>query len=70
MKELPEDLRALPADELVRQRDVRDDLLTPLFRRWPRLSRVELRMLKRIYGERVRIARFVGRRVDRGQRRT
>jgi hypothetical protein len=66
VKELPDDLQALPADELIRQREVRDEELGPLFRRWPRLSRGELRRLKRIYGERLRIARFVGRRRARG----
>lgn len=66
MKELPDDLRVLPAEELSRQCDARDEALAPLFRRWPVLSRAELRRLKTIYGERLRIARFVGRRRDRG----
>lgn len=66
MKELPDDLRALPADELAEQRDLRDEQLAPLFRRWPRLSRDELRRLKQVYAERLRIARFVGRRSNRG----
>jgi hypothetical protein len=66
VKELPDDLQALPTDELTRQCDLRDEHLTPLFRRWPRLSRVELGTLARMYGERLRIARFLGSRRVRG----
>ena len=61
MKELPEDLAAMPEDDLVEQRALRDDLLAPLFRRWPRLTHIELRQLKAMYAERLRIAHQVGR---------
>jgi hypothetical protein len=61
MKELPEDLAAMDPDDLIQQGAVRDDLLTPLFRRWPRLDRVEGRRLREIYSERVRIAKYLGR---------
>jgi hypothetical protein len=65
MKELPDDLAAVPEDELAQQRAVRDDLLTRLFRRWPKLSRGEQGELRKVYGERLRIAKFLGRRVRR-----
>jgi len=61
MKELPDDLATLETDDVVQQGVVRDELLAPLFRRWPRLSRIELRQLKNLYAERVRIAKYRGR---------
>jgi hypothetical protein len=61
MKELPDDLAAMEVTELVQQRAVRDEYLAPLFRRWPALNRGELRELRRLYSERLRIAKFVGR---------
>lgn len=60
MKELPDDLAAMRVDELEEQRAVRDERLVPLFRRWPALSRIEIRELRRLYGERLRIARYFG----------
>ena len=42
MKELPDDLATMEANDLVQQGVVRDELLAPLFRRWPGLSHVEL----------------------------
>jgi hypothetical protein len=62
MKELPQDLTALDPAELSLQRDLRDEHLVPLFRRWPALSRVELRRLKHLYLESVRIAKHLGQR--------
>ena len=61
VKELPDDLAALPETELSHQRAVRDDKM-PLFRRWPNLSRLELGQLRRMYAERLRIASYLGRR--------
>lgn len=61
MKELPDDLAAVPEDELAEQRAVRDALLTRLFRRWPKLSRGEQGELRKAYRERLRIAKFRGR---------
>jgi hypothetical protein len=66
MKELPDDLAAVPVPELSQQRAIRDDKIAPLFRRWPSLSRVELNELRRLYAERLRIARYLGRRRARG----
>lgn len=60
MKELPEDLAAVGCAELSAQRAIRDDKLAPLFRRWPALSRPELRQLRRLYAERLRIAKHLG----------
>ena len=59
--ELPNDLNALDRTDLDDARTSRDDRLTPLFRRWPTLSRRELRELRETWSERVRIARHVGR---------
>ena len=62
MRELPDDLAAMDTSELSEQRAIRDDRLTPLFRRWPALGRSELAQLRRMYAERLRIARSLGRR--------
>jgi len=59
---LPDDLSALDGPELTRARMERDERLTSLFRRWPRLSRGELRDLRVTYAERIRLARVFGRR--------
>ena len=60
MKELPDDLAAMATTELSQQRAIRDDKLTPLFRRWPALTRLELGELRRMYADRLRIARNLG----------
>jgi hypothetical protein len=60
MKELPDDLAAVGHAELARQGAIRDARLAPLFRRWPTLNRFELGQLRRMYAERLRIARFLG----------
>ena len=60
--DLPDDLSVLDTRELTRARVERDDRLTSLFRRWPRLTRSEHRELRSTYAERVRLARFFGRR--------
>ena len=62
MKELPDDLKALAPAELAEQRAIRDAKIAPLFRRWPDLSRFELRQLRQMYLERLRIAKHLGRR--------
>ena len=62
MKELPDDLASVGYAELAEQRAVRDDRLAPLFRRWPALSRFELGQLRQMYADRLRIARYLGRR--------
>ena len=60
VKKLPDDLAAMDMSELVQQRALRDEVLAPLFRRWPALSRIELRALRGAYGERLRIAKHLG----------
>ena len=62
MKALPDDLKAMAPSELSEQRALRDARIAPLFRRWPDLSRFELRQLRQIYAERLRIAKYLGRR--------
>jgi hypothetical protein len=61
MRELPPDLAALDDDDLVTQRTVRDDRLAVLFRKWPTLGGRELHELRRLYDERLRLARYFGR---------
>jgi hypothetical protein len=61
MKQLPQDLSALSDETLQRERDMRDETLRPLFRRWPSLNRMEMRELRRVYDERLRLARWIGR---------
>ena len=65
MRELPDDLATMDGTDLSMQRAIRDDELAPLFRRWPALSRPELGRLRRLYAERLRIARHLGRRARR-----
>jgi hypothetical protein len=62
---LPEDLSELDAGALERAANSRDNRLSPLFRRWPSLSGVERSELKRLYNERLRLARHLGRRARR-----
>jgi hypothetical protein len=61
MDDLPENLSSLGDEELLEARDARDAKLRPLFRRWPSLSRPEMVELRRVYSERVRLAKWVGR---------
>jgi hypothetical protein len=61
MDDLPENLSSLGDEELLEARDARDEKLRPLFRRWPSLSRPEMVELRRIYNERVRLAKWIGR---------
>ena len=69
MKALPDDLAVLGTSELSEQRALRDDELAPLFQRWPVLERRELRRLRTLYTERLRLARYVGQlRPRRGER--
>jgi hypothetical protein len=70
MKELPSDLEQLDPDEVVVQTSRRDERLDPLFRRWPQLARDELRELRRLYSDRVRLARHSGRLRRRRSRRS
>jgi hypothetical protein len=62
MDELPENLSALDDEVLLEERAARDETLRPLFRRWPSLSKAEMKELRRAYGERVRLAKWIGRR--------
>jgi hypothetical protein len=62
VRELPDDLAALGDAELSEQRAQRDDKLATLFQRWPALNGFELRQLRMVYAERIKIARYVGRR--------
>lgn len=62
VQRLPEDLSELGRAALERATTACDDKLSPLFRRWPSLSRTEDSELKRLYNERLRLARFAGKR--------
>jgi hypothetical protein len=60
MKRLPENLSSLDTEHLTDASEARDEKLSPLFRRWPRLTRPEMKELRQLYEERVRIAKYVG----------
>jgi hypothetical protein len=60
MNTLPHDLSEFDSEGLERARDVRERRLTPLFRRWPVLSAIETGELRRLYEERIRLARYIG----------
>src|SRR5919201_5802644 len=57
---LPENLSSLAPENLDSAKQDRDELLTPLFRRWPELDKLELAKLHRLYDERLRLAKHVG----------
>ena len=63
MRDLPgkDNLPVIPDPALSEQRVVRDDKLAPLFQRWPDLSRFESVRLRRLYAERLEIARYLWR---------
>jgi hypothetical protein len=61
MNDLPQKLSALSYETLQRERDACDERLRPLFRRWPSLTKGEMRELRRVYDERLRLARWIGR---------
>jgi hypothetical protein len=61
MDDLPENLSSIGDEELLEACDARDEKLRPLFRRWPSLSRPEMVELRRVYNERVRLAKWIGR---------
>ena len=63
--QLPEDLSELEREALERATNARDRRVSRLFRRWPSLSGHELSELKRLYNERLRLARHFG---SRGRR--
>ena len=44
MDELPGNLSALDDEVLLEERAARDEKLRPLFRRWPSLSKTEMRL--------------------------
>jgi len=61
MRDLPPELAVLDENELVVQRATRDERLAALFRKWPSLAGRELQELRRLYDERLRLARHFGR---------
>ncbi|MBA3375532.1 MAG: hypothetical protein H0U00_06925 [Actinobacteria bacterium] len=58
--DLPENLSALNPEGMREEADVRDTRISALFGRWPALSSVEASELKKLYNERLRVARSVG----------
>jgi hypothetical protein len=58
--EIPRDLMSLCDEQLEHVRHTTDAQLTPLFRRWPALDKRELAELRRLYAERLRLARHLG----------
>ena len=60
IKKLPQNLSALGPERMSRATNARDERISALFGRWPSLSRVEMTELRRLYDERLRVARYVG----------
>jgi hypothetical protein len=67
-KSLPSDLTEADAQTLRQASAECDDRLTTLFRRWPRLRRQEMRELRAVHDERMRIAKHIGRLRRRGRK--
>jgi hypothetical protein len=57
---LPKDLSALNQEGLRHARSTRDERLSVLFRRWPSLSKVERKEIRRLHNERLRLAKYLG----------
>lgn len=57
---LSDDLSAADDRELAAAADARDRRIALLLRRWPRLPALEMQELRRVYRERIRIARLIG----------
>jgi hypothetical protein len=72
IEKLPENVSALDREDLRRARETRDDRLSILFRRWPSLTKIEMKEIRRLNDERQRLARYVGmlRQRQRAARRT
>jgi hypothetical protein len=72
IEKLPENVSALDREDLRRARETRDDRLSILFRRWPSLTKIEMKEIRRLNDERQRLARYVGmlRQRQRATRRT
>jgi hypothetical protein len=60
IERLPENVSALDREGLRRARETRDERLSILFRRWPSLTKIELKEIRRLNDERQRLARYVG----------
>lgn len=60
IEDLPKNLLLLDRNELRAARRDRDERMTLLFRRWPSLSTIEVRELRKLSDERQRLARHVG----------
>jgi hypothetical protein len=60
IEKLPENVSALDREDLRRARETRDDRLSILFRRWPSLTKIEMKEIRRLNDERQRLARYVG----------
>jgi hypothetical protein len=57
---LPANLATLDREQLRNARDHRDARMTILFRGWSQLTKTEMRELRHLSDERVRLARHVG----------
>jgi hypothetical protein len=57
---LPKDLSSLNQEGLRHARSARDERLSVLFSRWPSLSKVERKEIRRLHNERMRLAKYSG----------
>ncbi len=64
-EQLPENLSNASNESLEQAVKTREARLTPLFRRWPRLNRSEMKELRQLYRERLSVAKQLGSRARR-----
>jgi hypothetical protein len=57
---LPKTVSGLDREGLRCASDTREERLTVLFRRWPSLTKIEMKEIRRLHDERLRLARYIG----------
>jgi hypothetical protein len=57
---LPKDISELGQEGFRHARDARDERLSILFRRWPALTKIEMREIRQLHDERQRLAAYMG----------
>lgn len=60
IESLPKNLCALDREQIQQARECRDERMSRLFRDWPALSKADMRELRTLSVERLRLARHVG----------
>ena len=60
IESLPKNLCALDHEQIRQARECRDERMSRLFRDWPALTKADMRELRALSVERLRLARHVG----------